>query len=81
VEKRVILKISKADQKAIARNFYKPREPKWDWRGYLTPEEKAVLDAADAAKQEWQRLNKERASITNRAIQRAKYRKPSGTAG
>lgn len=52
---------------------YKPRKAKWDWRSYLTLEEAATLQAADRAKAAWQKLNKERAGITNRAIQRAKY--------
>lgn len=52
---------------------YRPRKPKWDWRRFLTVEEKATLAAADRAKSEWQKLNRERAGITNRAIQRAKY--------
>lgn len=69
----ITLKIPKSAQKQIARNFYKPREPKWDWRAFLTEEEQAILTKADAAKAEWLRLNKERAAITNRAIQRAKY--------
>lgn len=49
------------------------RKPKWDWRAYLTADETATLERADAAKAEWQRLNQTRAMITNRAIQRAKY--------
>lgn len=53
--------------------MYRKRKPKWDWRSFLTSEEKAVLAAADKAKKAWLKLNKERASITNRAIQRAKY--------
>lgn len=53
--------------------MYKKRKPKWDWRSFLTADEKAVLAAADKAKKSWLKLNKERASITNRAIQRAKY--------
>ena len=52
---------------------YKKREPKWNWRSFLTEEEKAILLAADKAKAAWLKLNKERAGITNRAIQRAKY--------
>ena len=52
---------------------YKRREPKWDWRSFLTVEEKAILQTADEAKAVWLKLNKERAGITNRAIQRAKY--------
>lgn len=53
--------------------MYEKRKPKWDWRSFLTVEEKAVLVAADRAKAAWLKLNKERAGITNRAIQRAKY--------
>lgn len=49
------------------------RKPKWDWKNFLTVEEKQVLARADKAKKEWRRLNVERAMITNRAIQRAKY--------
>jgi hypothetical protein len=52
---------------------WKPREPKWNWRAFLTADEKEVLKRADAAKAAWQRLNRERAGITNRAIHRAKY--------
>ncbi len=53
--------------------MYEKRKPKWDWRSFLNPEEMAVLAAADKAKKAWLKLNKERAGITNRAIQRAKY--------
>lgn len=53
--------------------MYEKRKPKWDWKSFLTVEEKAVLTTADKAKKAWQKLNKERAGITNRAIQRAKY--------
>lgn len=53
--------------------MYEKRKPKWDWRAYLTAEELAVLAKADKAKADWLKLNKERAGITNRAIQRAKY--------
>lgn len=53
--------------------MYAKRKPKWDWRAYLTADELAVLSAADRAKAAWLKLNKERAGITNRAIQRAKY--------
>lgn len=49
------------------------KQPKWDWRAYLTDAERENLAVADAAKAEWQRLNRARAQITNRAIQRAKY--------
>jgi hypothetical protein len=52
---------------------YKKRKPKWNWRAYLTAEELAVLVAADRAKAAWLKLNEDRAGITNRAIQRAKY--------
>jgi hypothetical protein len=58
---------------------YEKRKPKWDWRAWLTLEELAVLTAADKAKAAWLKLNKERAGITNRAIQRAKY--AAGSAG
>jgi len=54
--------------------MYEKRKPKWDWRAHLTAEEMTVLEAADKAKERWLKLNKERASITNRALQRAKYR-------
>lgn len=53
--------------------MYEKRKSKWDWRAYLTAEELAVLVASDKAKAAWLKLNKERAGITNRAIQRAKY--------
>lgn len=53
--------------------MYEKRRPKWDWRSFLTADELAVLAAADEAKKKWLKLNKERAGITNRAIQRAKY--------
>jgi cell division protein FtsL len=52
---------------------WQPRQPKWDWRRFLTSEEAKVLREADAAKERWRKLNAERATITNRAIQRAKY--------
>lgn len=52
---------------------YKPRVPKWPWRDFLTTDEAKALAAADAAKAKWKRLNAERAGITNRAIQRAKF--------
>ncbi len=50
---------------------WEPRKPKW--RAYLTSSEKAQLAKSDLAKRAWLKLNKERAAITNRAIQRAKY--------
>ncbi len=52
---------------------FKARKPKWPWRDYLTAEERGILSQADGAKKAWLQLNKERAAITNRAIQRAKY--------
>ncbi len=55
---------------------YQKRKNKWPWRDFLTEEEAETLALADAAKDEWKRLNKERALITNRAIQRAKYHAP-----
>lgn len=45
---------------------------KWNWRAYLTMEEEATLKRADDAKAVWLELNRDRAAITNRAIQRAK---------
>lgn len=53
--------------------MYEKRKPKWNWRAHLTADELAVLERADRAKAAWLKLNKERAGITNRAIQRAKY--------
>lgn len=53
--------------------MYEPRGRKWPWREFLTEEEAETLRLADEAKATWKELNKERASITNRAIQRAKY--------
>jgi hypothetical protein len=52
---------------------FKPKKPKWPWRDFLTDDERRILESADAAKAEWKKLNAERAAITNRAIQRAKY--------
>lgn len=52
---------------------WKPRKPKWSWREFLTAEELEILQRADLAKATWLKLNKDRAAITNRAIQRAKY--------
>lgn len=52
---------------------WKPRETKWDWRKFLSADEKAVLKQADEAKAMWRTLNADRATIQNRAIQRAKY--------
>lgn len=73
------ISMSKATQKAIARNIHrseqewKKRAAKYPWRSFLTADEKAILERADHAKQAWLELNRERAGITNRAIQRAKY--------
>lgn len=50
-----------------------PKAPKWRWRDFLTSDERKTLRAAEAAKLAWKKLNIERAAITNRAIQRAKY--------
>ena len=58
---------------------FSPREPKWDWRSFLTSDEQATLQAADEAKEAWLKLNAQRASITNRAIQRAKYAAQKGS--
>jgi hypothetical protein len=61
--------------------FYVKKEPKWDWRKYLTAEEVELIAQADAAKAKWQELNKERSRITNRARQRAKYAERHGESG
>lgn len=58
---------------------FERKQPKWAWREYLTDEERETLDRADEAKAAWTRLNGERASITNRAIQRAKYAAAQGS--
>lgn len=50
-----------------------PRKPKWDWQSFLTADERAALAEMAEAKAQWMRLNRGRAAITNRAIQRAKY--------
>ncbi|QCL88781.1 hypothetical protein [Agrobacterium tumefaciens] len=52
---------------------FEKKEAKWPWRDFLTDEEKEALAKADAAKAIWESLNLQRASIQNRAIQRAKY--------
>lgn len=49
----------------------KPR--KLAWRRFLTADERLVLKRADVARSVWKALNRDRASITNRAIHRAKY--------
>jgi hypothetical protein len=56
-----------------AETAWEPRKPKWDWRAFLTIEERDKLSEAWDAKQHWLALNRERAAITNRAIQLAKY--------
>lgn len=55
------------------------RPSPWRWREFLTDEERDTLAKAEEAKAVWQRLNAERASITNRAIQRAKYAAQKGS--
>lgn len=49
------------------------QDTKWNWRDYLTADEAQTIANADEAKKQWEALNKERAGIVNRAIQRAKY--------
>jgi hypothetical protein len=52
----------------------KPKKPTTlPWRDHLHPEERAELAAIDAAKDVWMQLNKSRAGIVNRAINRTKY--------
>ncbi len=63
----------------INRTGYKLRRPKWQWRKFLTPEEQDIIARADAAKSAWRQLNRDRAMITNRAIQRAKYAEAGGS--
>lgn len=43
------------------------------WRDYLTDDERAIIESADAAKLAWQALNDRRAGVVNRACQRARY--------
>jgi hypothetical protein len=64
-----------AQERNLAR--WRRREPKWPWRQFLTDEERETLRKAEAAKAAWLALNRERAAITNRAIQRAKYHTPN----
>lgn len=52
---------------------WKPKPSTLPWKDFLTLEERDKLDEASDAKRHWQELNRERAAITNRAIQRAKY--------
>lgn len=73
------MRLSAHELSHVRRNMtYTPRRAKWNWREHLTIEELAILRAADKAKAAWLKLNKERAGITNRAIQRAKYAARSG---
>ena len=72
---RITLGPSIAKQKAgfekmMAR--YEKATAKWPWRDFLTAEEAEILRKADAAKAKWLELNRDRATIQNRAIQRAK---------
>lgn len=52
---------------------YRARKPLWPYRDFLTDEERNIIALADGARLEWERLNRDRAMITSRAIQRAKY--------
>lgn len=51
----------------------RPRKPKAAWRDYLTDDERAVIEAGDAAMKAARDANRDRPRIVNRAIQRAKY--------
>lgn len=51
----------------------KMKRSKKEYLQYLTEEELAEVQAADDAKLHWLKLNRTRASIVNRAVQRAKY--------
>jgi hypothetical protein len=55
---------------------YKRREPKHNWRSFLTAEERQEIETADRAKKDWERrwrkLSVNRARIMNRAIQRSR---------
>jgi len=44
------------------------------WHKHLTQEEREELDKADKAKAVWMELNRGRAAIVNRVINRMKYR-------
>ena len=52
---------------------WKPRASKWNWRQYLTAEEKAVVAKVDKLDREIKALRGEKNLIMNRAIQRAKF--------
>jgi hypothetical protein len=49
------------------------RESKWPWRDYLSSDEAALIAEVEAAKARWLEQNMSRASIKNRAVQRAMY--------
>lgn len=72
---KVSLGPSRAQQEAAnARNLARWNgEVKWDWRKFLTSDEREVVRAAEDAKAKWQQLNNQMAGIRNRAIHRAKY--------
>lgn len=57
----------------MAETAWTHRTGKLPWRDFLTLEERDKLSEAADAKLHWLELNRERAAITNRAIQRAKY--------
>lgn len=52
---------------------WKPRASKWNWRQYLTPEEKQFISKIDKLDKELRSLRGEKNMIMNRAIQRAKF--------
>ena len=52
---------------------WKPPKRKWEWRKFLTADEKAVVDRADKLSAELKALQGQKVLIVNRAIQRAKY--------
>lgn len=49
---------------------FKPNPTRW--QDFLTADERATVDRAEAAKVEWKRLRAVRAEIASRATQRAK---------
>lgn len=57
------------------------KRKQWDWRSYLTAEEKSIVDRADAeaskiakAREAWtKKYGRQRSLIVNRAVQRAKF--------
>ena len=48
-------------------------EPKWEWRRYLTPEEREIIEQGDRLMEEVARVNRDRPRIINRCTQRAMY--------